>query len=387
MKTRVITLASLLFSACCIFFTNCQKDSSKPFESDSLNLPVTPFDYLSSVQSAGLQTKTITNDIATLGRVLFYDKTLSINNTIACASCHKQEFGFADNKAFSEGFKGEMTSRNSLSAANIGNSRTLFWDMRTTSLEDLVLQPIANHIEMGLDNTDNLIKKLNRTDYYPELFRKAYGTTDIDTKRVSQAITAFLKAMNSRKSRFDESQKGNWGILTTSEQNGWHLFTNQLHCTGCHNGPNFSSEFGGAFNIGLDINYKDNGIGARSGEATMNGAFKAPTLRNIGLTAPYMHDGRFNTLEEVVEHYNSNVQNHVNLSNFLRGFAWGGNSEGVFINNGFGSNCWNCGVGKNGDDFKPLKMTTQQRADLVAFLKTLTDDSFKSDTKFSNPFQ
>jgi cytochrome c peroxidase len=374
-----------LFCALCALFiySSCKKDE-QVFESDTLKLPSTPFDYTSDllIVSGGFnRTNPTTNDGATLGRVLFYDKNLSLNNTVACASCHKQENGFADVGATSEGFKGGRTTRNSLPIVNLANDNQFFWDLRTSSLEDLALQPVANHIEMGLDNTENLLKKLNRTTYYPALFEKAFGTSDITQERVSKALAQFVRAIVSKDSKFDAVRRGSWGLMSESETRGWNLFFNQLHCTGCHGGSDLN---GGVGNIGLEVNYKDNGIGAQSGDNVMNGAFKVPTLRNIALTAPYMHDGRFKTLEEVVEHYNSGVKNHTNLSSFLKGFLWSGNGGTGFS---ITQNCWNCGVGSAGQDFKPLDLSTTQKQDLVNFLKMTTDETMLKNAKYASPFK
>jgi cytochrome c peroxidase len=360
-------------------YTSCQKNAPV-YEENTLKLPAQPFDYVSNQTRQNPQNPT-TNHGATLGRVLFYDKNLSINNTISCASCHKQENGFADVTATSEGFKGGRTTRNSLALANLADDNSFFGDMRTTSLEDLALQPVANHIEMGMDNTENLLKKLNRTTYYPALFEKAFGLGGITQDRASKAIAQFLRSIISKNSKLDNFNRGNWNALNDKEAAGWDLFFNKLHCSGCHNGNDLNR--GGAGNIGLDQNYKDNGLGAFTSDARFNGVFKVPTLRNIARSAPYMHDGRFKTLEEVVEHYNSGVQNHSNLSTFLQGFLWQGNG-------GTGNttqNCWSCGVGTGGTDFKALNLTQEDKENLVAFLNALTDETMLHDEKLANPFK
>ena len=160
-----------------------------------------------------------------------------------------------------------------------------------------------------------------------------------------------------------------------------------LFRSGCHNANigstvNSFSGRGQAQNIGLDVNYQDNGLGKITGER-QNGMFKVPTLRNVELTGPYMHDGRFKSLEEVVEHYNSGVQQHPNLAFFLNGFLWSGNGGSFPITTG----CWQCNSGRGGNTFKPLEMGESDKKALVAFLKTLTDKSFVTADKFSNPFE
>ncbi len=390
MQTSRITTLLLCTFAAVLVYTSCQKKEDT-YEVDTLKLPTTPYNYLNGSIRQNPQNP-ITNEGATLGRVLFYDKNLSINNTIACASCHKQENGFADVTATSEGFKGGRTTRNSLPLVNLSDDSGLFWDSRAKTLEDLVLQPVANHVEMGLDNTENLLKKLNRTSYYPALFQKAFGNQEITQERITKALAQFVRSISSSNSKFDAVRRGAWGVMNESETGGWNLFFNQLQCSGCHNGNDLNN--GSIANIGLDMNYKDNGMGTQSGENTLNGFFKVPSLRNVALTAPYMHDGRFKTLEDVVEHYNSGVQNHTNLSSVLRGFLWHGNG-GLNTNNGnvgvsIGSpsrDCWSCGVGTGGTDFKALNLTKTEKENLVAFLKLTTDETLVRDEKFANPFK
>ncbi len=390
MQTSRITTLLLCTFAAVLVYTSCQKKEDT-YEVDTLKLPTTPYNYLNGSIRQNPQNP-ITNEGATLGRVLFYDKNLSINNTIACASCHKQENGFADVTATSEGFKGGRTTRNSLPLVNLSDDSGLFWDSRAKTLEDLVLQPVANHVEMGLDNTENLLKKLNRTSYYPALFQKAFGNQEITQERITKALAQFVRSISSSNSKFDAVRRGAWGVMNESETGGWNLFFNQLQCSGCHNGNDLNN--GSIANIGLDMNYKDNGMGTQSGENTLNGFFKVPSLRNVALTAPYMHDGRFKTLEDVVEHYNSGVQNHTNLSSVLRGFLWQGNGalntsngNGGFIFGSPSRDCWSCGVGTGGTDFKALNLTKTEKENLVAFLKLTTDETLVRDEKFANPFK
>jgi cytochrome c peroxidase len=376
-----ITILSFSALVAVLFYTSCKKSDPIIYEVNTLTLPVFPYNYVDNSTRQPFNNLT-TNDGATLGRVLFYDKSLSINNTVACASCHKQANGFADVSATSEGFKGGRTTRNSIALVNLADDSKFFGDLRTSSLEELALQPVANHIEMGLDNTENLLKKLNRISYYPDLFEKAFGTKEITQDRASKAIAQFLRSLVSNNSKLDDFNRGNWGAFSESEQKGWDLFFHKLPCSGCHNGYDLNGSL--AENIGLAMTYKDNGLGERTGELKSNGAFKVPTLRNVALTAPYMHDGKFKTLEEVVEHYNSGVQNHPNLSNFLRGFLWQGNGGTSSTST---QNCWSCGVGTGGTAFKPLNLSQEDKDNLVAFLKTLTDETMVRDVKLSNPFK
>lgn len=349
------------------------------------NLPSIPFNYaniqLPAYLSGGpilgqINTPTsnpITDNGATLGRVLFYDKKLSLNNTVACASCHHQENGFSDTKKFSKGFAGGLTDRNSMSLLNARyypNGR-FFWDERAPNAEAQATMPIVHPVEMGM-KMPALVTKLKSIAYYPSLFQKAFGTTDIDSSRIARSLAQFVRSIHSYRSKYDTGRNqfapnANPGTVTfsnyTQQENlGKEIFFGRGNCGACHGTETFTAP--GARNNGLDITYTDNGVGAVTGNATLNGSFKVPTLKSVELTAPYMHDGRFATLEDVVEHYNSGVKNHLNLSAPLR------NPPGT------------PGAGQP----RRLNLTQQEKSALVAFLKTLTDTGVTSDTKYSNPF-
>lgn len=338
-------------------------------------LPETPYDYQAKNLPSHIPTDftTIENDKATLGRVLFYDNALSINNSVACASCHLQQFAFSDGKTFSDGVSVEKTSRNALAIMNPSRERGLFWDLRESSLQSMVLKPIQNHVEMGFDKMDNVVANLNQISYYKPLFEKAFGTTKITSEQVGVALAQFLTSMKSHSSKYDIGKQSGFKNFNSLELLGKELFTQTLYCKSCHVEPDFKSSWGGSANIGLDLNYKDRGVGAISSPQSSNfydGSFKIPSLRNIELTAPYMHDGRFKTLEEVIEHYNSGVKNHPNLDWHLN----------TVINE------------KNGTQTRlpePIKLnlTEVEKAALVAFMKTLTDPQFTNDVRFSNPFR
>lgn len=312
----------------------------------------------------------IDNDQATLGRVLFYDQQLSLNDAVSCASCHQQEKAFADGKAASIGFGGKVTPRNSMAIVNVRANNNLFWDSRVPNLKQLILEPVQNHIEMGMESVAQLEKKLAQVDYYPALFEKAYGTPQITGERISNSVAQFLSTIASTDAKFDQEKEG-IAHFSTLEQLGKELFFSpRAKCSSCHAGANFSApDFpGGAYgdnnfsfnsnggakgtaNIGLDVIYNDNG---RS-----DGKFKIPSLRNVGLTSPYMHDGRFETLKEVVEHYDSNIQLHEDL-------------DDKFLDD-------------RGEPIR-LNLSDFEKQALIAFLHTLTDENITSDVRFSNPF-
>jgi cytochrome c peroxidase len=344
-----------------------------------LNLPAEPFNYANQILPGFFQSQLVmeqdntpvTNPItdwgATLGRVLFYDRILSINYSVACASCHKQSLSFADDKAFSIGFNGGSTKRNSMSLINVKYYKNgkFLWDERGNSLEEQTLFPITDHIEMGMPGLDTLIDRLKATIYYPVLFEKAFGNQNITGNKVGNALAQFIRSIVSYRSKFDEgrsiinSVRSHYPNFTAQENEGKQLFFNPLlGCNSCHKTETFTAP--SPRNNGLENPSVDLGIGGITNDLSQIGNFKVPSLKNIELTAPYMHDGRFNTLQEVIEHYDSGVQPHPNLSSQLRN-----------------------------PDNTPLRLnlTAEEKAALIAFLKTLTDNSIIDDVKFSDPFK
>jgi cytochrome c peroxidase len=379
---KSINVLSLLTAIIILVAVSCKQDEEKTSTAKLVllepKLPATPFDYAASdapKEIVGFQT--IENDKATLGRVLFYDKMLSINHTLACASCHVQQLGFADGKTISRGFTFQSTSRNSMTIVNLGRQSAFFWDERENNLQKMSIKPIQNHVEMGFDSLQKVLNNIKNTPYYKSLFQKAFQSENaITEENLAQALTQFLLSIQSYQSKYDFGRAINFVNFTSEELEGKQLFTEKLHCNRCHTEPAFKNEWMQGANIGLDLVYKDNGIGEwlkqnpSDGFTTPDskeGAFKIPSLRNVEVTAPYMHDGRFKTLEEVVEHYNSGVKNHPNLDWNLR----------------FRSN-------PNGSGFiqtTTLNLSELEKRALVAFLKTLTDYRLLNDAKFSDPFK
>ncbi len=302
----------------------------------------------------------VTNEGATLGRVLFYDKNLSMNNTISCASCHHQDKGFADGEVLSEGFEGGLTGRNSMGIVNINFQRRFFWDQRANSIEDQVLMPIEHPIEMGMQLAD-LENKLTGLDYYKGLFIAAFGDELITSERIALALAQFLKAIRSYRSKYDKGMANNFADFTPDEELGRQIYFSGEHsCVNCHTTPNF-----GGVNAkinGLEASPVDLGIGGLSGDADDMGKFKSVSLRNIELTAPYMHDGRFATLEEVIDFYSTDIQAHPYLDDHLaEDFVTGGTP-------------------------KYFDFPDSVKVAYVAFLKTLTDWDLVDDIGYSNPF-
>jgi cytochrome c peroxidase len=314
----------------------------------------------------------ITDDGARLGRVLFYDKKLSINNAISCGSCHDQRKAFSDGQATSLGFKGARTNRSSMAIINPIVQNNLFWDSRSQSILDLTLQPIQNHIEMGMEDLNYLEEKLYKTSYYRPLFKKAFGSETISKELIANAMSQFIGSITSANSRFDAELRltSSTSSFTSLEKHGRNLFFgSKAKCSGCHSGANLSApdgefdEYGGGSskggenlrgttNIGLDLISKDNG--------KKDGSFKIPSLRNIAVTAPYMHDGRFNTLEQVMDHYISGIKANANLDPKFKDSK--GNPKG-------------------------LDLSDYDKKAIIAFLNTLTDYKFLNDPKYSDPFK
>jgi cytochrome c peroxidase len=327
------------------------------------SLPTTPFAYggplpphFASAASADNTPadNPVTDAGAALGRVLFYDSRLSANDGLSCAGCHLQSLGFSDRPVQSVGFAGGFTRRHSPGLANGRFYRPgkFFWDQRAETLEDQTLQPIQDATEMGL-TLEDLTAKLKATPYYAALFDAAFGSREVASDRVARALAQFMRSMVSTGSRYDQAFAGGTApdfaaVFTAHEVEGEQLFRSS-GCADCHTTVAQVSDT--VHNIGLDALTSDTGAG--------RGAFKAPSLRNVALRPRFMHDGRFTTLEQVVEFFNAGVQPNPDLDSRLRA-----------------------------PDGTPrrLGLTAGQKAALVVFLQTLTDSSFVTAAKFANPF-
>ncbi len=378
-KLSVLLLLAIFSTLLIVACTKEKKVGETQLSVLEPQLPSEPYEYTSFVQPAHIPPTRlpIENNKATLGRVLFYDKMLSINNTIACASCHIQLYAFSDGQKVSMGVTPVKTKRNSLAIMNPDRENGFFWDLRESSLQTMVLKPIQNHIEMGFDKMDNVVANIQQTPYYNDLFVKAFGSSDVTEAKIGEALANFLASMRSHQSKYDIGKQSNFANFNNMELLGKELFTEKLYCKNCHVEPDFTTSWGGVANIGLDLDYDDEGTGDLPDNNDdrnfigPNGGFKIPSLRNIELTAPYMHDGRFKTLEEVIEHYNSGVQNHPELDWNLK----------AIIDKSTGQ------VTGLSDQPIRLELSTIDKAALVAFLKTLTDHSYVNDVRFSDPFK
>ena len=311
----------------------------------------------------------VNDRVATLGRVLFYDLRLSTSNRASCAACHQQAFGFGDTMRFSNGINSSGTTN--FHAMRLGNIRywqpgTTFWDRRESSVELEASHPIRTAVEMGWSgpagNFDALIRKMAATKYYPDLFAWAFGSPAITEPRIQRALAQFVRAMISSSSKWDAGYARVFSPtapnraldvdlpnFTPQENRGRHLFMagagqGGAGCAACHMPPTFA----------LSATARSNGLDA--GEKRL---FKAPSLRNAGLTGPYMHDGRFATLAEVVDFYDHGVQDGPALDDRLR----------------------------RGGAPQRLNLSATDRAALVAFLMTLNDPVLTKDARFSDPFR
>jgi cytochrome c peroxidase len=302
-----------------------------------------------------------------LGRFLFYEKRLSGDNTMNCASCHMPQHSFSDANQYSVGIDGFFGNRQSMALINIGWENFFFWDGRETTLESQIIEPVSNPIEMHQSWKD-AIHKLNADVTYRNRFFKAFGEEGVDSVKATKAIAQFIRTMISSESKFDIMYKfENNMALSTAEQTilstidldewaGYDLFKslNGADCFHCHNGPLMRvKKFS---NNGLDATFSDLGRGGVTQNPEDYGKFKVTTLRNIALTAPYMHDGRFSTLDEVIEHYSSGIHMSPTIDPLIE-----------FANQG------------------GVQLDSQEKYLLKKFLLTLSDYNFINNPSFKDP--
>jgi cytochrome c peroxidase len=355
----------------------------------------------------GMGSPTISSAKATIGRVLFYDKNLSRDRSVACASCHKQNNAFGDVSQFSIGIDGQKSTRNSSTLANVanfaayydnlGNGKTphLLWDNRASNVSEQSLIAFENPHEMDI-KIDEVVNRVKEQKYYAYLFRKTYNDDPIPTKeKIMECLNSFVGAMGGSNSKLDKGLKSLTDVslenesidivvidtiispayygpsdttvspllifvpgipgLNREEDAGRVVFI--TNCTKCHS-PLHPLQEVFAANNGLDLEYQDQGVGKITGNAADMGVFKSPSLRNIAYTAPYMHDGRFKTLKEVINFYSDDVKDHPNLHPLLR----------------------------KADGSTKLNLTAVEKNNLLLFLHTLSDEDVKFDKRFSNPF-
>ncbi|MCU0433497.1 MAG: cytochrome-c peroxidase [Bacteroidia bacterium] len=305
----------------------------------------------------------VTVEGAELGRFLFYDPILSADSTISCASCHRQEAAFSDGPmAFSKGINGVKQRRNTLPLFNLAWYPAYFWDGRAASMEAQVFEPVRAHDEMNL-NWPAAEKRIARSQFYRRRFAAAFGDTRIDSVRIARAIAQFERTLISNRSKYDLAIT-NRARFTPDERAGFELANDmtKADCLHCHTTDADALGTTGQFsNNGLDsifnpFAYPDAGRGKITGKTTDYGKFKTPSLRNLAFTAPYMHDGRFATLEEVVNFYSHGVHSSANVDSRMGTVRTGG-----------------------------AQLTPLQQKQLVAFLLTLSDSAFVNDRRFAAP--
>ncbi len=309
----------------------------------------------------------MTEEGVELGHRLFYDTRLSLDNSISCASCHAPHLAFSDDNVFSKGVNGTLGDRQSMALVNLGWQKFFFWDGRVKTLEDQILQPVPNPVEMHLDWM-TASSRIQNDLRYKRLFQKAFGTHHIDSSHVAKAIAQFLRTMISGDSKFDVLYKLANNVpltakdqilnqqITMDERGGYDLFMslNGADCLHCHNGPLMQVQI--MSNNGLDAVHTDKGYGKVTGNFIDNGKFKVPSLRNIALSAPYMHDGRFTTLEQVIDHYSHGIQISPTIDPLIEYAFQGG-----------------------------VQLDAYQKMLLKKFLLTLTDNKFITNPKFAEP--
>lgn len=367
MKKIILFLSLMTAFLLCLFA--CKKDTktidpvSEPATYDS-----TPYAFSSGSFPAPniANDNTLTEQGVQLGRMLFYEKTLSKNNMISCASCHKQEFAFDDTSKFSIGVLGLKGKRQAMAIFNTAwHNNEFFWDGRAHLLRNQSLLPIQDTLEM-FETLSGIINKLSKNPTYKVQFTKAFGSDEITSEKISKALEQFMNSIVSNDSKYDRYLAGS-ATLTPSEDNGRKLFFQEYNqffpaqsgaeCSHCHSGFNFTNN--DYMNNGLDTDASITDIGREkvTNNTTDKAKFKVPSLRNIALTSPYMHDGRFKTLEAVVDHYNNGLKASTYIDPALE------NTRGT-----------------------GLMLTGEQKTNLVNFLKTLTDYSLVNNPKYKSPF-
>ncbi len=285
-----------------------------------------------------------------LGRKLFFDPILSADKTVACASCHSTQNAFTDNTQFSDGINGSFGNRNSMPLFNLAwnYDERFFWDGAANSLEEQAFEPVTNPNEMG-NTWSAAVAALQQDMEYPQLFLDAFGEEGIDSLKVVKALSQYERTLVSANSRFDRFLLGELE-LTEQEQNGLNVFLMETKgdCFHCHGNPNNPLWTDNLFhNNGLDAAFSDLGLGAVTGDPNDNGKFRSPSLRNLAFTAPYMHDGRFATLDEVIDHYSEGLQDSETIDPLMKSVSMGG-----------------------------VRLSQKDKDDLKAFLLSLSDERF-----------
>ena len=354
MKGRVVVFAVLFIGLSCAKQAPMPTQDTTPYNLEYGELPTPVIEGDNPLTAQGVQ----------LGRMLFYEKRLSGDNSMSCASCHRQEHAFSDTAQFSIGIHGDLSHRQAMSAVNmLWNTNGYFWDGRAEKLREQSLMPVQDPIEMD-ETLENVVEKLEQDTMYTNQFLRVFGTAEPSAHLVSLALEQFMNSIVSYRSKYDKYLAGE-ATLTESEERGRDLYFAEYNpffpeqsgadCGHCHSGKNFDSPT--YMNNGTDSLNSDLGRYTVTGDSADVGLMKTTTLRNIALTSPYMHDGMFSTLREVIDHYDHGLQNSTTLDAALA----------MTMDTG-------------------LMLSEQDKDDLEAFLHTLTDYELITDERYASPF-
>lgn len=355
----------ILFVSGILLIKSCKKDAEINLEGGQ----TTPYvlEHKPGMPPFALPTDNpLTQEGVMLGRMLFYDPIVSLDSSISCASCHRLDLAFSDGLKVGKGIRGQILGRNSMPLFNLMWQKKFFWDGRSKTLKEQVLIPIQAHNEMDL-NLYDLAIKLGKSKRYQTAFQKAFPQKAMSPEYVSKALEQFLVTLISFNAPIDQLRNNTdtLAVISASALRGLKIFMQPVEsggadCFHCHSNIPFfgnNSVSGSMANNGLDAQFSDNGFGSVTGNSLDNGKFKIPSLRNVAVSAPYMHDGRFDNLEELVDFYSNGIRL---------------NSPNLDIN-----------ILSHG---KQLNLTQQQKDDIVEFLKTLTDQTFLNNPDFKSPF-
>lgn len=363
MKNKIILITISLIITTVMSISSCKKDKNKTTE--TIEKDPTPYNLeLGSFPIPPIAADNqLTNSGVFLGRMLFYEPMLSKDGSMTCASCHNQKNAFDDTARFSKGVRGLLGGRQAMAVFNMAwNTNGFFWDGRAILLRHQSTKPIQDPLEMD-EKIENVISKLQGSKKYTDQFIRAFGSDEITEHTISLALEQFMNSIVSYQSKYDDFLAGS-ATLTPSEERGRKLFFQEYNqfvpdssgadCAHCHSGFNFENDR--YMNNGLDASFQDSGRAKVTQMSTDLGKFKVTSLRNIALTPPYMHDGRFQTLEQVVGHYNKGLEASSTLDPALEQTR---------------------GTG--------LRLSNQDITDIVAFLNTLTDPKYINNTEYTDP--
>lgn len=351
---RISVVLLWLFALLLISAGVVTASDSKPYRfPELLHFPEMPVSEENPVTIQGVE----------LGRYLFYDSSLSSNYSMSCGSCHLQQFAFSDSARFSKGVNGVLTRRNSMPLFNLAWNEAFFWDGKAASIEDQVFFPVRDHNEMNLD-WKVAEKRINQSAFYRKKFKAAFGTHRIDSVLISRAIAQFERTLISSNSKYDKALSGEVH-LSKDEYDGFVLMNDQsmANCLHCHTADANALGTTGKFsNNGIEKafskeQYSDLGRYEQTRNEKDVGHFKIPSLRNIAVTAPYMHDGRFETLEEVLDFYSEGVQVSYMIDSKMTTAHQGG-----------------------------VHLTEEEKRKIICFLQTLTDSTFLANPNHGNPW-